>query len=316
MQNNKTKIRQNSIRIREKYDKSEEFWCFVMLALPIIGFLLFQLYPILWTFKWSFFSYTGIKSQTYFIGLENFKTMFTTDLRYWETWGNTLLFTLLKIPIEMVLAMLLALALNREMRGSRMFQAIYFLPSVISIVIIGLILTNIFSYNGVINTFLKQLGIINKSIDWFATKKTAVTMIIAGTVWNSFGINVMYLLSSLANVPQELYESGMLDGATGFKKFWYITLPLIAPMFQVVLLLSLVGTLSLNEYIIVLTNGGPSGQTNTVMSYLYTKFVPGFAETSVMQLGYGCAMSLVTTVIFIIVSVIYNKISKKMKEIY
>ena len=197
------------LRNREKlkFDRAEEFWCFVMIALPLIGFFVFQLYPILWTFKWSFFSYNGVVSQTRFIGLENFKTMFTTDMRYWQTWLNTLLFTVTKIPVEMILAMVLALMLNKGLKLSKFFQAVYFLPHVISVAIIGLILTNMFSYSGIINGFMKEIGLIEKSVDWFASKGTAVSMIIAGSVWSSFGINVMYLLAALANVPEELYES-------------------------------------------------------------------------------------------------------------
>lgn len=303
-------------RIKPRYNRSEEFWCFVMIALPIIGFLALQVYPILWTFKWSFFSYSGVESQARFIGLENFKTLFTTDLRYWKVWGNTLLFAALKIPIEMVLAMALALMLNKKLKLSGMYQAVFYLPNVISVAIIGLILSNMFSYNGIINGMLRKVGLIGANVDWFANKGSAIGMIIAGSIWNSFGINVMYLLSALTNVPEELYESAELDGAEGLRRFFSITLPLIAPIFQVILLLSILGTLSMNEYIIVLTNGGPSGQTHTVMSYMYTKFVPGFADTTTLQLGYGCAMSLLTTIIFVIVSLGYNKFSNKMKSLY
>ena len=140
-------------------------------------------------------------------------------------------------------------------------------------------------------------------------------MIVAGSIWATFGVNVMYLLAALATVPDDLYESADIDGASHTRKFFSITLPMIAPVFQTILLLSLLGSLSINEYIIVLTNGGPHGQTNAVMSYLYTKFVPGFAETS-PQLGYDCAMSLVTTILFAIIGVSFNRISNKMNTLY
>lgn len=301
---------------KKKYNKSEVFWCYLMLALPIIGFVFLQLYPILWTFKWSLFSYYGIAKNAIFIGLDNFKTFFTSDFTYWKAWGNTLLFAVMKMPIELSLAMILALILDKKMKGSGLFQALYYLPNIISVAIVGLILSNMFSYNGIINGLLTRFGLISENIDWFAQKSSAMWMIVAGSIWSTFGVNVMYLLAALSTVPNEIYESAELDGASAVRKFFSITLPMIAPVFQTILLLSLLGSLSINEYVIVLTNGGPQGQTNTVMSYLYTKFVPGFADTVSPQLGYGCAMSLVTTVIFTVIALAYNKLSNKMNNLY
>lgn len=295
---------------------SEALWCYLMIMLPLIGFLVLQVYPILWTFKWSFYSYNGIISQTKFIGIKNFITMVTTDYTYWKVWWNTLLFTIIKLPIEISFAMILALLLNKKLRGSGFFQAMFYLPNIISVVIVGLILSNMFNYRGLINALLLNSGIIDMEIDWFSNKATSMAMIIMGHIWIHFGVNVMYLLAALSNVPTELYESANLDGATKFTIFFKVTLPMIAPIFQVILLLSILNCISLNEFVIVLTNGGPYGQTNTVMSYLYTKFVPGFADNALPALGYGCAMSLVTTIIFAVIAVFYNKLSDKLKSIY
>ena len=98
--------------------RSEAIICFAMIAPQIIGFLLLTLYPILWTFRWSFYSCNGIPSYTRFIGLENFKTMFTTDLTYWKMWGQTILFVVAKVPLEITFAMVLALILSRGLKGS------------------------------------------------------------------------------------------------------------------------------------------------------------------------------------------------------
>lgn len=299
-----------------KYIGSEEFWCYIMLALPIIGFLVLKVYPILWTFRWSFFSYNGVISQTRFIGLDNFKTIFTTDFSYWKVWGNTLLISLVKLPFEIILAMGLALMLNKKLKGSGIYQALYYLPHIISASIVGLIFSNMFNFNGSINHILHSFGLIGENIDWFSSKSTAIGMIVAGSIWTHFGVNVMYLLAALANVPDDLYESAEIDGASSTRKFFSITLPMIAPIFQTILLLSILNVLSMNEYVLVLTNGGPYGQTHTVMSYLYSKFVPGFADTALPQLGYGCAMSLLTTILFAFISLGYNKLSSKMKNIY
>lgn len=231
------------IRTKQKFVGSEQFWCYLMLAIPVIGFLVLQVYPILWTFKWSFFSYYGVDQTARFIGLDNFKTFFTQDFTYWKAWGNTLLFAVIKMPIELSLAMLIALILNKKLRGTGLFQAIYFLPHIISTAIIGLILSSMFSYSGIINNMLVKIGLISENIDWFATKGSAVVMIVAGSIWSTFGVNVMYLLAALATVPEDVYESASIDGASSARKFFSITLPLIAPVFQTILLLSLLGSL-------------------------------------------------------------------------
>lgn len=293
--------------------KAEAVQCYLMISTLLIGFFVFNLYPILWTFRWSWFSYNGIESQARFIGWQNFITMFTTDTTYWKAWGTTLLFGFCKMPVELVIALMLALLLNQRVKGSGFFQAMFYLPNVVSVAIIGLVFSNMFSYWGVINSFLMKAGIIQSEIDWFASKGTAMFMLVAGGVWNTFGVNVMYFLAALANVPEELYESASIDGASKSTQFFKITLPMIGPVLHIIILLSLVGTLSVNDYILAFTGGGPSGKTLTVMSYLTKQFVPGFTDSTTPALGYGCAMSLVTTIILTAVALGYNKLQTKIK---
>ncbi len=301
----------------KKAMRADSIQGFLMILLPLIGFLILQVYPIIWTFRWAFYNYNGIPSYTTFAGVDNFIKMFTTDLTYWKTWVQTLTFGVLKIPFEIPLAMIIALLLSRK--GGKLtgfFRSAYYLPNVISVVVVGLLITNIFTYSGLINTWLLKLGIIKENIDWFTTKGKALTMLVSGAVWNTFGINVMYFLAALCNVPEDLYESATLDGASKWTQFWKITVPMISPVLSTILLLSVIGTLGVNEYIIVVTNGAPSGTTQTVMSYLTTKFVPGFSSETTPPLGYGCAMSLVTTVCFGLTSIGYNKINKKINSIF
>lgn len=309
-------VKQKQGLLKER--RKEAAWCYLMLAVPIIGFLVLTIYPILWTFRWSFFSYNGSEAQATYIGLRNFVSLFTTDTTYWKTWLTTLLFTVWKVPIELVLAMILALILNRGLKGSNFFRSVFYLPNVISVAIIGVVFSSLFLATGNINAILRKLNILQAGqyIDWFSKKSTAMFVVVIGSIWNTFGVNVMYFMAALTNVPQELYECADLDGATGIRKFFSITLPLMAPVAQIVLLLSVVGTLGINEYILVLTNGAPSGQTFTVMSYLTNQFVPGFASSSTPALGYGCAMSLITTILFLFVAIGYNALNKKLSNLY
>ena len=149
----------------------------------------------------------------------------------------------------------------------------------------------------------------------FLNAWTARLVLIIGSVWSSFGINVLYFISALANVPEELYESAKLDGASGWKTFWHITLPMIAPVFSTILLLAINGTLQTSEYILATTRGAPHGSTYTVMAYVINRFVPGFAEGGA-NVGYGCALSLVTAVIMGLVALAYTKTTAKLQDIY
>ncbi|MDR0405519.1 MAG: sugar ABC transporter permease [Clostridiales bacterium] len=299
---------------REKH--KEALQCFLMIGTQIIGFLVLSVYPIIWTFRWAFYAYDGIAANTRFIGLQNFISMFTVDLTYWRTWANTLLYAALKIPIELCLAMILALMLNRRLRGSHFFRAVFYLPNIISVAVVGLIFTNMFGYFGWVNGTLLKIGAVREGVDWFAGRGTAFAVLVTGGVWSTFGINVMYFMAALAGISEDIYESARLDGASGFTAFRKITVPMIAPVLQIILLLSLVGTLGVNEFILTSTNGAPGGQTLSVMAYLTRQFVPGFmAAGAKPRLGYGCAMSVVTTVIFAVVALAYDKVSKKMPSV-
>lgn len=294
----------------------EARWCYLFLALPIIGFILFNVYPILWSMRWAFYSYDGVAINAKWVGLRNFKSFFTTDLTYWRAWLNTLKLAVYKVPFELALSLVLAMLLQNGRKGAGLFRSLYYVPNIVSVAIIGVVFSNIFNYFGVINSVLLKLGIIEDSIDWFANKNTAMAVLVIGSVWNTFGINVMYFIAALSGVPKELYESAELDGASSWKQFINITLPMIVKMGQIIVLMSIVGTLSINDYVIALTNGGPAGGTNTVMSYMTTKFVPGFADTTTPAIGYGCAMSIVTTILFMFIALGYNKMNKKISNIY
>lgn len=286
-----------------------------MIALPLIGFFVFTIYPILWTFKWSLFSYNQIPSATKFIGFDNFVKMFTTDFTYWKMWGNTLLFAFCKIPLEITIAMMLALALNNKLPLRGFFRSMYYLPCVVSVAVIGLVFSNLFSYYGVINSLLMKFGIISKEIEWFSNQSSAMTVLVLTSTWATFGTNVMYLLAALTNISEDVYEAAAIDGAGAFTKFFKVTLPMIAPVFKTILLLSIIGTLSANDLVLTLTGGAPGGKTFTVMSYLTKQFVPGFVESAEPALGYGCAMSVVTTILYSFIAYMYNMFSRKMDQI-
>ena len=295
--------------------KQDIFFSYAMLSPLIIGFLAFTIYPIIWALCLAWFHYDSIPSHTYFSGLENFITAFTVDMDYWHALGNTFLFAVCKLPIEITLALFLAVLLNSNLKGRGFFRAAFYLPNIISMAIIGLIFYNMFAYFGVINSILDGLFPAMEPIDWFSTKPTAFTVIVAASIWQTFGINMLYFLAALQNIPTECYESAKLDGAGRMRTFFSITLPLIAPTAQIILLLAINGTLMTSDLILVLTNGNPGGSTEVVMTYVLKRIAPGFADSGA-NIGYGSALAVITSAILAMVALIYMKASHRSSDIY
>lgn len=289
----------------------------VLMITPMtIGFLLFSVFPIFWVIRWSFFNYNGY-SEPVFIGLENFIRAFTRDPAYWNSLKNTFLIAGLKMLIEIPLALILAVLLNNKIRGSAFFRVIYFLPSVFSIAVVGLIFSILFSaYNGIVNAVLRETGLIARNISWFSDKGHAMFVIILVSLWTTFGLNMIYFLMGLQNISRSLYECASIDGATQIQQFFYITVPLVAPILQLVLMLSVLGTMKMTDLILVLTNGAPGGSTEVVMTYIFKYFFSyGDNAARDVQFGYASAMAVITAMILGLMTAVYLKISRKMQEV-
>lgn len=288
----------------------------LMITPMTIGFLLFSVFPIFWVIRWSFFNYNGY-SEPVFIGLENFIRAFTRDAAYWNSLKNTFLIAGLKMLIEIPLALFLAVLLNNKIKGSAFFRVIYFLPSVFSIAVVGLIFSILFSaYNGIVNAVLRETGLIARNISWFSDKGHAMFVIILVSLWTTFGLNMIYFLMGLQNISKSLYECASIDGATQIQQFFYITVPLVAPILQLVLMLSVLGTMKMTDLILVLTNGAPGGSTEVVMTYIFKYFFSyGDNAARDVQFGYASAMAVITAMILGLITAVYLKISRKMQEV-
>lgn len=298
-------------KINLKTERSQRImWSYIMLSPLIFGFLVFTIYPLLWAVRLSFFSYDGIPSHTFFTGITNYVNAFTADKTFWKVMLNSFIIMGMKLPVEMVLALVMAILLNKNIKGRSFFRGAYYMPTIISSAIVGLVFTNLFGYFGMINKYLMNIHLIKEPIDWFAKKNTSMITIVVASMWGTLGVNMLYFLSALQNIPKELYESADLDGANTIQVFLNITLPAIAPVAQIIVMLGIVGSLHMSDLIIVLTGGAPSGQTHTVMSYIVSRFVPAFSTESV-NIGYGCALSIITAAVFAVFTMIYMKISKK-----
>ncbi|GHV45646.1 ABC transporter permease [Spirochaetia bacterium] len=287
-----------------------------MLLPMFIGFAMFTIYPILWVIRWAWFDYVGY-GQPDFVGVDNFIRAFTRDKNFWNALLNTFYLAAMKLIIEMPLAIILAWFVNNRVKGSSIFRIIFFLPTIFSLAVIGLIFSILFSaYNGIINAFLVHFNIISQNINWFGTRWGALTVVLVVSLWSTFGLNMIYFLMGLQNIPKELYECSMIDGASGVKQFFHITLPLLAPVMQIVFMLSLLGTMKIADLILVMTNGQPGGTTEVVMTYIFKLYFKYGDANGITQFGYGSALAVITAMILAALTGVYLHYSKRMKNIY
>lgn len=311
----KAKVDRKNIVALATGNKTQE----ILMILPMfIGFVLFVMYPILWVLRWAPFRYDGYSTPE-FVGLANFIRAFTRDKTYWFTLFNTILLAFSKLLIEMPLALVLAVLVNKKVKGSSFFRIVFFLPTVFSVAIVGLVFNILFSpYNGIINGLLVHFGVVAKNVNWFGDRWLAMLVVLLVSVWTTFGLIMVYFLMGLQNIPNELYESAEIDGAGGFKQFIHITIPMLAPVMQVVIMLSVLGTMKITDLVLVMTNGQPGGGTEVVMTYIF-KYFFSYGDTdagTVCQYGYASSLAVITAVFLSILTVGYLRMSRKMKSIY
>ena len=292
--------------------KSDSFQAIAMLAPTMIGFIIFTYIPIFYILRYAFYESNGITAT--FIGMQNFTRLFSRDPAFWEALVNTVILSAGKLLIEIPLALLLAVLLNKGLKATGFFRVTLFLPAIISTAITGLIFSLMFAaHNGVINYILMSTHLVSKPVNWLGSKWSALSMLGTASIWNYFGTNMVFFLMALQSIPKELYECAEIDGIGPFQKFIYITIPMIAPIFQVVLLMAIVGSLKVSDLVLSSTNGAPGGKTEVVMTYVF-KYFFGYSGRKV-QVGYASAMALVTGIFLALVSLIYMRASRKMNEI-
>ncbi len=274
-------------------------WTFLLPASIMIAIMSF--YPMIRAFIMSL--KTGQGTNMSFVGFTNYIRMFQ-DKIFLRSIGNTFLYLAIQVPIMLVLAILLAQLLNnKNLKLKGLFRTCVFLPCATSLVSYALIFRFLFAQDGFVNHVLTGLHLINSNINWLGNAGTAKFVIIVALIWRWTGYNMVFYLAGLQNIEYSVYEAAMIDGASGWRTFWSITVPLLRPVIIMTFIMSINGTLQLFDESVNLTNGGPANATITMSHYVYnTCFVrsPNF--------GYACAMAFLIFVIVAILAAINMKV--------
>lgn len=211
----------------------------------IIGFIGFTAYPLLHSLYLSF-TKSNIFGGSEWVGLDNYIRLFTKDIEFWKSVRITLLYALLSMPIGVIGALLLAIMLNNQIKGIGAFRTIYFMPAVLPEVAVALLWRWMFnSESGVINHAISPILRLTGSPapDWFGDADYVLIAFIIMSVWGIFGTNTVVFLAGLQGVPKSLYEAAEIDGATGLRKFWHITVPQISPVILLQVIMGMIGAL-------------------------------------------------------------------------
>lgn len=283
--------------------KKQAIWGYIFVSPWIIGFLIFGLYPIVMSLYYSLCHYDVLRIPE-FIGLRNYKELFFNDDKFWISIWNTLFYTALRVPLGIIGSLLLAVLVNNAVKGIKFFRTVFFVPSIITGVILSVIwLWMLNPQYGLINTLLTFLGI--KGPLWLINPDWSKPAIVLMSVWAIGGGRMLVFLAALQSIPNHLYEVVELDGGGWWSKFRYVTVPMISPILFLWSVLEVIFSLQVFVEAYIMTQGGPLNSTLFYNLYLYNKAFDDF------EMGYASAMAWILLIITLIITLIQFKLSKK-----
>lgn len=293
----------NKSKIKVKYHKSEVAAGYLFLLPNFIGFTLFMIIPIFMGFYISLTDYDGFK-QMNFVGFQNYIDMFS-DGYFTVSLKNNILFTLITVPLTLVVSLLLAVGVNSVRAGSKVFRMLFFFPYITSMVAVGIIWTLLFNPKvGPINNMLRAVGIANPP-GWLLSTTWALPAIMIVQSWKMSGYYMIIFLAGLQGIPTQLYEAAKIDGANKLQLFFNITLPMLSPTTFLVMILLVINSFQVFDLVSIMTEGGPGRATNVLVYRIYQE---GFKYN---HFGYASAEAYFLFAIILVVTIIQFRGQKK-----
>lgn len=280
--------------------RRSDVWAPVVFIGPaFIIFTVFLIVPTFLSFYMSLTSWNGISTDMKFIGLFNYKRLLDDEV-FFKALRNTVVFTVATVILQNGIGLLLAEFLDRKLAGGSLFKALYYIPSLLSTVVVGTVFMYVFNpYFGTFNLVLKALGMGELSkLNFLGAPKLVLGVIIVVNVWQWFGYSMMIYLGGLQGVDQELTEAAVIDGANQWNTFWKVKFPMIASSVTVNVLLTVIGSLKTFDLVYVMTGGGPNHASETVGTLLYSTAFKS------QEYGYGTAMSVVLFIFIALVGLV------------
>ena len=280
---------------------------YVIMVLPaLLVFVTFFILPLIFTAKYSFYSWTNFSQEITFNGLENYRKIFDDPILA-KGIKNTLIFAFVTVTVQSLISLPVSVFLNSKIKGSNIYRAIYFAPAVLSTLVVGYLWKYLMSSSdyGFINQVLTGMGF--EKVNFLGNAQIALFAIITISVWQWFGWSMVIYLGSLQSISEELYEAASVDGANGLQKFWHITIPGLAPAIKINFVTSTISGPKIFDLILATTNGGPAHQTETILSLMFSKFSDG-------NYGYASAFGMVFLLVSMLVAAVMLGVFKKWED--
>ena len=280
---------------------------FLFICPVIVMTLIFFCLPFLQSLAMSFFEWPLLGEKT-FVGLGNYQTLLADD-QFRTSLLFTMKYTLFVTPALFLMAFILALLIDGKFKGVTLFRTIYFSPVVISMTSCSLIWLWIYNdLYGILNYILQKLHIIDEAILWMGSEKTSLPAIVFMITWKMAGFSMLIILAAFQSVDTEVYESAAIDGASKARQFFHITLPIIRPQVGLALIMSVIGSVLAFEQFLIMTKGGPTETTTTLVHYIYN------TSFKYYNFGYGSAMTIVLLIIMLALSFAQMRLLKDPTE--
>jgi multiple sugar transport system permease protein len=267
-------------------------------------FLIFTVFSVSFSFYLSFHEWNIAEPAKPFVGLDNYIRLFQDDQFYQALW-NTLLFTGFGVPLGMLSGLMVALLLNTRVKFQGLFRTLFYIPVITPLVVSSIIWKWLYQGDyGLLNYYLLKFHLIKEKLLFLADPDLAMPSLIIMGVWGGTGGLMILYLAGLQGIPEELYDAAKVDGANGFQRMVFVTIPLLAPTTFYILITSVIGSFQNFAHIYIMTGGGPLDRTNVIGYYIYEK---GFRQ---YQMGYASAMSYVLFAIILILTLVQMKFVK------
>ena len=295
----------NNLSYKRKSKININSWRFILI--PTLLIMVFSFYPMLKAFLLSFQSGKGLATQ--FSGIDNYLRLFK-DPVFLQAVKNTLIYLIIQVPIMLILGLVIATLLNnKDIKFKGFFRTAIFLPCITSLVAYSILFKSLFSVDGIINKFLMLINVIDAPIAWLLDPLWGKVVIIIAITWRWTGYNMMFYLAAMQNVDTSIYEAARVDGASGIKQFFKITVPMLKPIILFTAITSTNGTLQLFDEAMNITAGGPGNATMSISQYIYNLsfvYTPNF--------GYAATVSYAIVIMVAIMAIIQSKVAGDKNE--
>lgn len=275
-------------------EKSETKWGWIFIAPTMLGLIILNIIPIFQTIYQSFFKTGDFGKGNIFVGLKNYKKVFG-DVEVWQSLWNTLKYAIVEVPISVVIALFLAVLLNKKLKGRSFFRTVFFLPMVAAPAAVAMVWKWLFNANfGLIN------NVFNIKVNWISDPKIAIYSLAVIGIWSVLGYNMVLILAGLQEVPRDYYEAASLDGANGWQQLTNITVPLISPTLFFVLITRVIGAMQVFDLIyMIIDYNNPALKKTESLVYLFYKY--SFEQS---KKGYGATVIVLLLVVIMIFTAI------------